>query len=155
MNDFKKILNYLMHGYMVCTCFAILLFFVGSDFSMLFYAPGASSGYISMGVLWDDQIGPLVGICAVLWVFLFPIALLVTYILAIKKRYVPFCVFIILDVFAVAAFMVYAKLSDNTYGFQFFLPDLIVSIVYVITFVRLVYLTRRGKARLTKGTAPS
>ena len=137
--------KFLLHGIMIFTAVATLMLFFAPKISMPLYTIGASSGYIAFGVVTAETTQYGIGLAAFAWVLLFPIVLLISYVLALKKHYVPFCVVMILDLLIVILWLIYALITDNIYGFKRFIPDFFVSLAFAIFLIRKTILLKRKK----------
>ena len=142
----RKMYSWLLHGIMLFTVLATVMMFVYPKITDLLYTIGASSGFIGLGVGSAETTPHFLGLAAFIWFVLFPVILIISYILGIKKHYVPFCVVITLDLFAVILWLVYAHATGNLYGFQSFIPDLIVSFVLTALLVWTTVLLKGKKS---------
>ena len=140
MNKKERILQYFTHGYMFCTIIGILLLFSAHDFAVCFLGIGASSISVSFGVFLSAQVSRFWGICAFLWTVLFPLMLLISYLYAIKKKYVLFHWAIVLDFLISILFVVYTISETNWYGLKFAVADSIVSFFILYVFARVLRL---------------
>lgn len=136
---------FLLHGIMLFTILATVMMFVYPKIVYPLYTIGASSGLIAFGVGSALTTPYFMGLAAFIWFILFSVILIISYILGIRKRYVPFCVVITLDLLVVILWMVYARTTGNLYGFQQFIPDLIVSFVLWVLLIWTTVLLKRKK----------
>lgn len=141
----EKVLRGLTHTYMFCSVLASILIFASVDIAMIFYTIGASSSYIAFGIAVADAITLWLpfAIITMGWAILFPVLLFIAYIFAMKKRYQPMCILIVLDALVVVLCALYAYTSGNDYGAGLFLADAIVSVLFAAVFL----LTLKTKGR--------
>lgn len=150
----ERFLCVLIHTYMFSSLLAPILFLVSVDIAMLFYTIGASSSYVAFGiaVAGTFALWPPLAIIPLGWAIIFPVLLFVAYILAIKKRYQPICILIVLDALVVVLWALYMYISENRYGTGLFLADAIVSILFVS--VSLFAFKRQGTVLLSPRKQP-
>ena len=104
---------------------------------------GASSGYVALGIMQSEQqITPVIAYLLLFWLLVLPVFLLVAYILALTKRYLPLCVFSTVDVAIVIAWVLYAYISGNSYGGNSFLLDAVISSAYTVV-LYIIWLSAR------------
>lgn len=125
MNRFRLF----MHSYMLCSLIGSILMLFDSGMAMCFYSVGASSPYIAFGVFAAAAAPLAIGIISLFWFCLFPVALIISYILAIKNRSAPFSIMVILDACVVVTWMIYSVFSANQYGVNFFAGDAVISAI--------------------------
>ena len=147
-----KLYQVLLHGIMLFTILAAVMMFVYPKIVYPLYTIGASSGLIAFGVTTSETIPYILGLVALIWFILFSVIFIISYILGIRKRYVPFCVVTTLDFLVVILWMIYARTTGNLYGFQSFIPDLIVSFVLTFLLVWTTVLLKRKKSDSAEDT---
>ncbi len=133
MNQNKQYCKYFAHIYVLCTIFGLLLFPI-QEISRLFLAVGANSIYIALGVALLSPLSASWSISALLWSLIFLVALITTYVLVIKKHYLPLLIVSILDIVPVMLFGIYTIAEGNMYGLKLAIFDMVVSIVVVSLF---------------------
>lgn len=106
---------------------ASVMIFVDSRIALLLYTVGLSSGLIALGVFSAAMLPMPVGILAFVWFCICPVIFLISYIFAIKKHYCMFAFLVAVDALVVILWSIYSVATGNTYGYQGFLPDLIIS----------------------------
>lgn len=131
----RKQCSFLIHMFTLSTILASVAMFLYGRLASLLFTIGGSSGYIALGVFTAATAPRLIGILCFIWVFLFPILLIVSYILTFRNHYVPFCILTILDFLVVLGFTTYSIVIRNSYAIQTMLPDLIVSCFITILIV--------------------
>ena len=149
MNRFIYKHNLLIHLYVISTLVGYLLLFPHQEIAMFCLAFGASSGYITFGISYELTVKSVIGLLACIWWMLFPIALVVVYIVAVGRTKKAFCTVVVMDLGIVFAWCLYALITKDYYSLKIFLPDLIVSFVYTLVLIGSV---RRGEDRTP--TAP-
>ena len=136
MSHNEQLCRCLSHIYIACTVLGMLFLFLFFEWAIPLLAIGANSIYISIGIFTDAEVGRFWGACALAWFFLFPIYLLVAYILALKKHYFPIFVAFLLDITVVLFASVHLFASGNLYGFRLLIVDLFVSMLIALLFFR-------------------
>lgn len=134
--------KYLSHGYMLFSLLSVIMLFIKPKIAWYLSYVGASSGYITLGLASAETLGSFAGAFCCLYMIIFPISLIVTYILTIRKRYVPFCVTVAIDAIAATIWTIYAVTSGNLYGFQHSVPDAIISDIIAGLLCWFTYKTR-------------
>ena len=124
----------LSHIHFWCTIAGILLFIPNAPAARLCFTVGANSLYVALCYGGFETFVPLVKLCA-FWFVAFPVVYITLYMLAVKKKqYIPFGVLISLD----AAFCCISAIvelgRENTYGFVFLLPDIIISSIFCLLY---------------------
>ena len=137
MDNLQHKLRLLTHGYIICTLLGFLTIFHARELSMIFFAVGANSVYISLGAFLSPEVGKIGTILAIGWFILFPLMLLVSYVCAHKKNDTLWKIAITIDVIPVAIWAVFSLASGNTYGFKMAVFDILCSIVYIVVFYHL------------------
>ena len=92
-----RISGILIHVYMIVTVLALLTMIPDSEFSELLYTLGASSWWVALGLTSGGAVEQFAGVTLVLWYVFSPILWVVFYVLACKKKYIPFFVLVVLD----------------------------------------------------------
>lgn len=115
-----------------CTVCGIICFIPSYVASLICFAVGANSIYLSLLYGAFDEYIPLARISS-WWFRLFPVAYVISYFLSYRKRiYIPFLALICADtIFAIFAAS-YEYFRNNMYGFNIILIDVIISIAYSI-----------------------
>lgn len=134
MDNLQHKLRLLTHGYVICTLLGFLTIFHARELSMIFFAVGANSVYISLGAFFSPMVGKIGTIFAIVWFLLFPLMLLVSYVCANKKNYTFWKIAITIDIIPVTVWAIFSLASGNTYGFEVAVFDILCSIVYIVTF---------------------
>lgn len=93
----KKLHDYLIHAYMLASIVATLFFIPYPDMSMWCYTLGGSSSLYAIAYILGVLSSAVLGILAFLWMILFPILMLIFYILAMKEIYLPFYIITTID----------------------------------------------------------
>lgn len=127
--------RYFAHGYFFGSILGLVLLFPAYDIAVWLLNFGASSTYIAFGIFLTASVSKFWGICAFIWSVLFPILLISAYILALRQQCRMLLVSVILDVLVVALFLVHTILTQNWYGMQYAITDLIVSLCVLLFFV--------------------
>lgn len=141
----KQFCKYFMHIYVLCTLLGLLLFPV-QWVSRLLLAIGANSIYIALGVALLSPLPAPWVISSLLWSSILLVALIITYVMAIKKHYLPLFIVSVLDVIPVIIFCFYTFTERNMYGFWFSMFDMVVSIV-VVSLFSVCFLMSKKKGR--------
>ena len=133
-NKWLQLMKFMIHIHFFCSLLVYVLFSVPSESFLIASTIGASSGLIAFGVATDVSIAvaPFVRAVIMLWAILFPIALLVTYIVFLKNRVKPICILSLVDTTIVVLWVFFAGFIGNKYGQVAFLPDALISIVYTV-----------------------
>jgi len=143
MGKNNRFCKYIAHIYVVCTFLGLLLFPI-QGIGTFFLAVGANSIYVALGVALLSPLSGPWAIGSLLCSLIFLVALITAYVMAIKKHYLPLLIVSVLDIVAVMLFCVYTIIEENSYGFQFAISDIIVSIVVVSLFA-VCFLMRKKK----------
>lgn len=143
MNKKEQILRCFTHGYMFCTVVGIVLLFHANEIAICFLAIGANSIYVSFGVFFAANVSKFWGICSFLWMVLFPILFLVSYVYAIYKKHIFLHLAMALDFLVSILFVVYNLTEMNWYGLKFAVIDLIVSFFVLSFFTRVLCLKEK------------
>lgn len=138
MDKKSRMCAFFVHMYMFCSIAGICFLVASNDFATLLLSIGASSVYIAIGVFLAAIVNQFWGICSFLWVVLFPLLLVVSYIFAIKKHYSLMLLSVTLDTLISVLFVVYTVTTQNWHGFQQAIIDLVVSIGVLFVFVNLI-----------------
>jgi len=133
------------HGIMLCTILATIMLVIHPRIAMTLFTIGATSGWVAFGFATAEATPYILGLVAFVWCFAFPILLLIAYILAIKKKYIPFCMAVTCDSLFVIAWVIYSTITGNFFGVQSFLIDVVVSLMISIILVRITYLLMKDK----------
>ena len=133
MNQNKQFCRYFSHVYVLCTILGLLSFPI-QGISRLFLAVGANSIYVALGVALLSPLSAPWSIACLIWSFVFLAALIVTYVMAIKRHYLPLFIVSVLDIVPVMLFGIYTIAEGNVYGFRLAIFDIVVSIVVVSLF---------------------
>lgn len=141
MNQNKQFCKYAAHIYVLFTLLGLLLFPI-QGVSNFFLAIGANSIYIALGVALLSPLSAPWSIGCLIWSFVFFVTLIVTYVMAIKKHYLPLLIVSILDIVPVILFGIYTIAEENMYGFQLALFDIVVSII-VVSLFSVCFFTRK------------
>ena len=134
-----------VHGIMLSTILATVMLIIHPNIAMALFTIGATSGWIAFGFAAAETTPYILGLVAFVWCFAFPILLLITYVLAQKKKYIPFCVIVVCDSLFVMAWSIYSMITGNYYGVQSFILDIVVSLVLAMVLVRITYLLTKDK----------
>lgn len=126
------------HGYMICSIVGIALLYFAYDIAMWFLGIGAASTYISIGMFLTANVSRFWIICAFLWSLLFPIYLIVSYIIALKERYQMLVIAVVLDTLVTILFLVHTLLTENWYGLHLAIVDVITNLVVLLLFLRIL-----------------
>ncbi len=133
MKSNRNLTLFLIHLYFIFTVLAIILFFVSKEGQFICNLLGASSGYVTFGIMISDlEIAPVIVLLLTVWVFTMPILFTTVYILAIKKHYFPICTFSTVDSLIVVIWVIYAYLSGNSYRGNYFLFDAFISTAFTV-----------------------
>lgn len=145
MNRNKKIELFFSHIYMFSTALAAVCAFLFSSGGMFFFnLIGASSGFVVWGMLLSERQLPVLSVLIILlWAFVMPICLIISYIFAIKKHFIPLCIFLAIDSVILVSYVIYSFIIDNTYGGYYFLLDAILSVIFAATMFFLQFKDRR------------
>ena len=153
MNRNKKIELFFSHIYIFSTVLAAVCAFLFSSAGMFFFnLIGASSGHVVWGMLLSERQLPVLGLWIILsWAFVMPIYLTITYILAIKKNFIPLCIFLAIDSVILVSYVIYSFVIENTYGGYYFLLDAILSVIFAATMFCLQF---KGRRKTGDGALP-
>ena len=121
--------------YFVASVIAVLLVVPLRNVGHMLFALGGSSGFIAFGAFCSSSVDVCWSVLALIWMIGFPTALVVSFIVALKKSYIPFCVTVVLDVIVVYIWVIHLLVSKNIYSLGIFAPDAIVSTIYVILLI--------------------
>jgi hypothetical protein len=128
---FKKLLpKILVDIYMAATVLAQIAFFGDLKASQRLSAVGANSGFLSFALFLGEEPPLLLAWFSIFWVFVFPVLLIVFYILAWKEKYVPFCVVISIDALISFGWFASSLVQWDTYRMEAFSADGIISVVF-------------------------
>lgn len=139
--------NIIFHLYVVFSILGIIMMFQEQNLSRLFLSFGLSSNVIAFGMFCAPDINVAFRIFAGVWCLLLTLGGISVYAnMLLKKKVIPICIVILMDTVVVFLWEVYALITNNMYGFEYYLPDLIVSVVITIL-VYNIYLpiTEKGK----------
>ena len=121
-----------IHIYMLFTVMAYVALFTRGTFALSLFALGGSSGFIALGLFSSATPPAFIGILCGIWTVLFPILVIICYILTFKKHYIPFYSILVFDFFCVVVYTAYTILSKNIYATKSILPDLFISFIIVL-----------------------
>lgn len=126
----KKLHDYLIHAYMLSSILATLCLIPYTEAAGWLYLLGGSSSLYGFAYIIGDWASPIFGMFAFCWMILFPIVLVIFYILARKEIYLPFFILTTLD----AAFVLVAGLLllRPDWMDSFFLWDTIASTAFSV-----------------------
>ncbi len=142
----RQFCKYAAHIYVLCTVLGLLLFPV-QGVSNFFLAIGANSIYIALGVALLSPLSAPWSIGCLIWSFVFFAALIVTYVMAIKKHYLPLLILNILDLVPVVLFGIYTFTEGNMYGLKLAILDIVVSIIVVSLFSVCFFIRKNQEQR--------
>ena len=142
----RQFCKYATHIYVLCTVLGLLLFPV-QWVSNFFLAIGANSIYIALGVALLSPLSAPWSIGCLIWSFVFFAALIVTYVMAIKKHYLPLLILSILDLVPVVLFGIYTIAEGNMYGLKLAILDIVVSIIAVSLFTVCFFIRKNQEPR--------
>ena len=142
----RQFCKYAAHVYVLCTVLGLLLFPV-QGVSNFFLAIGANSIYIALGVALLSPLSAPWSIGCLIWSFVFFVALIVTYVMAIKKHYLPLLILSILDIVPVMLFGIYTIADGNMYGLKLAILDIVVSIIVVSLFSVCFFIRKNQEPR--------
>lgn len=142
----RQFCKYAAHIYVLCTVLGLLLFPV-QGVSNFFLAIGANSIYIALGVALLSPLSAPWSIGCLIWSFVFFAALIVTYVMAIKKHYLPLLILSILDLVPVVLFGIYTFTEGNMYGLKLAILDIVVSIIVVSLFSVCFFIRKNQEQR--------
>lgn len=142
----RQFCKYAAHIYVLCTVLGLLLFPV-QGVSHFFLAIGANSIYIALGVALLSPLSAPWSIGCLIWSFVFFAALIVTYVMAIKKHYLPLLILSILDLVPVVLFGIYTFTEGNMYGLKLAILDIVVSIIVVSLFSVCFFIRKNQEQR--------
>ena len=142
----RQFCKYAAHIYVFCTVLGLLLFPI-QGVSNFFLAIGANSIYIALGVALLSPLSAPWSIGCLIWSFVFFVVLIVTYALAIKKRYLPLLILSILDIVPVMLFGIYTIAEGNMYGLKLAILDIVVSIIVVSLFSVCFFIRKNQEQR--------
>ena len=125
----------LFHVYVVFTLLAILTMFLEQKIAQLLFTIGAGSPDWAFYVFCSATVGFWGGVLSLFWFSLYPVFLLLAYIFALKRQGHFFCIMVVIDTIAVMIIGVYAITSNNLYGFNQMLPDIVVSIIFTLLLI--------------------
>ena len=130
--------KFLIHVYVWASAFALLTF-ANQDVSRPLFAIGANSWLIALGVGSDDNTSKLVSALLFHWWIVFPILLIIFYIVACKKDlYIPFCVIATIDSIISLSWFIYCATNHTSwhkYAMETMQLDAIISIIYSMALV--------------------
>ena len=135
----------IVHGVMLFTVLATILLFIRPQIALKLFSVGASSGFVALGFFCSDVRHYFWDVVAIVWCLIFPILMLGSYVFAIKKEYVPFCVAVVCDTIFLLLWSIYSTIDGNYFGLKTFAIDAAVSIVLAIVLVRITYLLVKEK----------
>ena len=123
-----------VHSYFIATILSIVCMFTfNREALFLCNTIAASSVYIAFGILQSEyELAPIIIYLSAFWALGMPLILTVVYIFALKKRYLPLCIFSSIDTAIVIIWIIYAFLCGNYYGGTFFVLDGLISIICTI-----------------------
>ena len=142
----RQFCKYAAHIYVLSTVLGLLLFPV-QGVSNFFLAIGANSIYIALGVALLSPLSAPGSIGCLIWSFVFFAALIVTYVMAIKKLYLPLLILSILDLVPVVLFGIYTFAKGNMYGLKLAILDIVVSIIVVSLFSVCFFIRKNQELR--------
>ena len=119
----------LIHAYMLVSSLALILLIPMHDTLPALCTAGASSWFIAIGLTSGGAIAAPTGAVLWLWGCIFPILLVIFYIMAIKERYIPFSLLVSVDSLIVLFWYFSCLIDNNKYALQWAEPDAIVSIL--------------------------
>jgi hypothetical protein len=128
LNKKDIVCRYYAHGYMLCSIVGYILLLPAYNFSLWLVGIGATSIYISIGIILTASVSKFWGICALGWLILFPIVLSASYFFALRNRFRLLWVAVGLDTFISFCYAIYTVLTSNRYGFALAIIDVILSV---------------------------
>lgn len=128
----KKLHDYLIHAYMLASIVATLFVIPLPDMAGWCYALGGSSSLYAFAYILGDIPSALVGILSFGWMFLFPVLMVIFYLLAKKEIYLPFYIVTAIDMVVVlVSYFALVKIEQVPFGIPL-LGDAIVSTVFCV-----------------------
>ena len=139
-----------VHSYFIATVLSFFCVFTFNQEALfLCNTIAASSGYITFGILQSEyELAPIIIYLSAFWAFGMPLLLTVVYIFALKKHYLPMCIFSTIDTAIVIIWIICAFLCGNYYGGAVFVLDGLISIIYTIV----LYMIRQRHKQARQGT---
>lgn len=113
---------------------------------------GASSWLIGIFAGGIENINRYVAALLILWGISLPILLIVFYILACKKMYIPFTVIATIDSVVVLLWTAHCFTVRNMYSFDAFIADAIISTLFSATLITFVCIENKRKDTAVKST---
>ena len=141
----EKIISVLIRIYMYTTIINILLMFQSIDDPVL--KLGASSCLLALFLSSSGSVSSFIGVLLWLWSILFPILLLVFYIMAQKRIFIPFTVISTADTVVLLVWGMYCWLMGDTHFTEIWLVDTVVSILFSVTLIAIVCSERCQRLR--------
>lgn len=140
-----RVLRILIHSYMLVSSLALILLIPMHDVAPTLCAVGASSWLISIGLASGRALAAPVGAVLWLWGCAFPVLLVILYIMALKERYVPFCLLACVDSLIVWFWCFCCLIDNNKYALQWAGPDAIIStLISIVLIISLWNASRTG-----------
>ena len=124
----KKLHDHLILAYVISSILATLCLIPYKAAASWFYLLGSSSSLYALGYVMVADANPILGIVACGWIFLFPVLMIIFYILTKKEIYLPFLILVILDV----VFVLVVGFDISSLISSYCLADAIVSTVFTL-----------------------
>ena len=134
-------LNILIDVYMIASVL-VLFFFSKEEAYDFLLALGAKSWFICLALSGSDVLNLYLSLFAFIWVLLFPVLVVVFYIMSNKKRYVPMCVLITADSMISLIWFFSCLVKHNELALGAATLDAIVSTVYTAILLICLFLVR-------------
>lgn len=135
----------LIHTYMLVSSLALILLIPMHNMAPALYTVGASSWLISIGLTSGGALAAPVGAVLWLWGCVFPVLLVIFYIMALKERYIPFCLLASVDSLIVLFWCFCCLIDNNKYALQWAGPDAIVSILFSVVLMISLWGTKKTR----------
>ncbi len=131
----QDFINNLIHIYFLCTLLGSFLVYFVLPVAMPLLVVGANSFYVSFGVFLSGDVSQFWRICSLLWLVIFPVALIVSYILFVKKK--KYCIIALIgsDVVVSLLYLIYTMRTLNDFAIPFAIADVVISLVVLLFLV--------------------
>ena len=146
MRNDTKILKILASIYTISSILGLLILMPCYELSLGLLVIGACSPYLTFSLFCSASIPQPAGLLAFIWFALFPLFLIVAYVLALKKRYICFWIATVLDLVIIALYGIHVARAGNPAGIGIVGADILFSMIFSALFAYIM--VESGKQKM-------
>lgn len=145
MRNDTKILKIMASIYTISSILAALILFPCYELSLGLFVIGACSPYLTFALFCSASIPQAAGVLAFICFTSFPLFLVASYVLVLKKRYICFWIATVLDIVIMVFYGVYAARTGSPAGMWIVGADVLFSTIYSAFFAYIMVQHRKHK----------